>query len=64
MNERSGVSHPKAGRESLEKDNFDHETASWELLEDLAKDVSEDVILETGKIPFGAIKLSDALAHS
>jgi hypothetical protein len=43
------------GGESLEEDSFDPETASWELLEDLAKDVSDDVILETGNADFVVI---------
>ena len=47
MSKQSGVTHPKAGK-SVEDDDFDHATASWDLVETLAKDASEEDILETG----------------
>ena len=37
------------GHEVLEKDEFDQETAASNLLDELVKDVSEDVILENGE---------------
>jgi hypothetical protein len=48
MSQRSGVSHRNAGR-SPDEDEFDPEAASWTLLGDLAKDVSEDDILQAGE---------------
>lgn len=48
MNNQSGVSRPM-GHEVLEKDEFDQETAASNLLDELVKDVSEDVILENGE---------------
>jgi len=52
MNKRSGVSRP--GHEELEEeeDESDQETAVSELLDELVKDVSEDVILENGETHF------------
>jgi hypothetical protein len=47
MNARSGVSRPMRG---VEEDGFDHEAASFNLLDELAEDVSEDVILRNGEI--------------
>ena len=38
------------GHGVLEEDEFDHETASFNLLDELVEDVSEDVILENGEI--------------
>ena len=49
MSKQSGVTHPKVGK-SLEDDEFDHATASWDLVETLAKDASEEDILEAGMI--------------
>jgi hypothetical protein len=51
MNKRSGVSRP-TGHEVSEEDEFDQETAVSNLLDELVKDVSEDVILENGKTHF------------
>ena len=51
MNKRSGVSRP-TGREVLEEDEFDEEKAVSNLLDELVKDVSEDVILENGETHF------------
>jgi len=55
MNKRSGVSHSKAGRESPAENHFNHESESFDLLDVLAKDVPEDVILEHGRILFGVL---------
>lgn len=52
MNERSGVSRPTATHGAHDENVFDHERASFDLLEDLAKLVSEDVILENGENHF------------
>jgi hypothetical protein len=41
-----------AGDGDLEQDEFDHETESSNLLDELAEDVSEDVILENGETRF------------
>lgn len=51
MNKRSGVSRP-TGHEVLEEDEFDDETAVSNLLDELVKDVSKDVILENGETRF------------
>jgi hypothetical protein len=48
MTKCSGVNDSKGARGGDEK-RFDHEAASLDLLDELAKDISEDVILETGK---------------
>ena len=52
MTNQSGVSHPMAGHGVLKEDKFDHETASIKLLDELVKDVSEDVVLENGETRF------------
>ncbi len=52
MNKQSGVSRPMAGHGIFEEDEFDHETASSNLLDELVKDISEDVILENGETRF------------
>lgn len=51
MNQQSGVSRP-TGHGVLEKDEFDQETAASNLLGELVKDVSEDMILENGETHF------------
>ncbi len=56
MNEQSGVSRSTGGHGVLEEDEFDHETASSNLLDKLVEDVSEDVILESGETRFLASK--------
>jgi hypothetical protein len=62
MKQKSGVSHPKAGCEPSEKDAFDHDKALRELLENLAENVSDAVILDTGKTHFAVIKLKQNLS--
>lgn len=52
MDEQSGVSHPMVGHGVLEEDEFDHETASANLLDELVEDVSEDMILKNGETGF------------
>jgi len=67
MNKQSGVSRPMAGHGVLEEDEFDHETASYNLLDESVEDVSEDEILENGESRFSAKnkkKSSDTSAHS
>jgi hypothetical protein len=51
MNKQSGVSHP-TGHGVFEEDKYDQETAVSNLLDQLVKDVSEDVILENGETHF------------
>jgi len=67
MNKQSGVSRPKGG-EVLEADEFDQKKAASNLLDELVKDVSEDVILENGETHFldrqAQKKSSDELAYS
>jgi len=41
-----------AGHGVLEEDEFDHETASYNLLDESVEDVSEDEILENGESRF------------
>jgi hypothetical protein len=48
MTKSSGVSDPKGARGGDEKP-FNYKAASSDLLDKLAKDISEDMILETGK---------------
>ena len=53
MNKRSGVSRSTGVLEDDdEEDEEDEETAVSDLLQELVKDVSEDVILENGKTHF------------
>jgi hypothetical protein len=57
------------GHGVLEEDEFDHETASANLLDELVEDVSEDVILKNGETGFLARQepkkeTSDASMHS
>ncbi len=52
MNKQSGVSRPMAGHGVFEEDEFDHETASFNLLDELVRDISENVILENGETCF------------
>ena len=52
MNKQSGVSRPNAGQEVLDEGEFDYETASFDLLDELVEDVSEDEILDDGETPF------------
>ena len=56
------------GHGVLEEDAFDHETASYNLLDESVEDVSEDEILENGESRFLAKnkkkQSSDASAHS
>jgi hypothetical protein len=57
MSQRSGVSDRNAGRSN----DFDPEAASWELLGDLAKDVSASDILRAGET---CSESSDEISHS
>ena len=41
-----------AGHGVFEEDEFDHETASFNLLDELVRDISENVILENGETCF------------
>ena|SRR5260221_1718257 len=52
MNKQSGVSRPKVAHGVHEEDEFDHETASFNLLDELAEDISSDDMLEDGKPRF------------
>lgn len=67
MNKQSGVSRPKVGHGVHEEDEFDHETASFNLLDELTEDFSEDEILESGKPHFSdrreQKKIFDTLAQ-
>src|SRR5436190_309887 len=50
MNTRSGVSRSTARHEiPEEEDIYDHKTASFDLLDELARNVAESVILENGE---------------
>jgi len=51
MNKQSGVSR-RTRHEALKEDKFDQETAVSNLLDELVKNVSEDVILENGETYF------------
>ena len=52
MNKEFGVSRPMAGHGVLEEDEFDHEAASYNLLDESVENVSEDKILENGESRF------------
>jgi hypothetical protein len=56
MTKRSGVNDSKGTRGGDEK-RFDHEASSLDLLDELAKGISEDVILETGKTHRHQVKI-------
>ena len=65
MNKQSGVSRSMAGHGVFEEDEFDHVTESSDLLDKLAEDVSEDVILEHGEARFlTRQEHSDVSVHS
>jgi len=52
MNKQSGVNCLMAGHGVLAEDKFNHETASYNLLDEFVGDVSEDKILENGESRF------------